>query len=222
MGRLLWNCIQNASIPLILLLATAFPVFCQNQAPTITSLSPPSAAAGGPGFQLAVYGNNFAQGAIVQWNGSNRVTTESDVDSVLYATILASDIASVGTATVTVVNPGPTGGISNSVAFTILNKNPLPALNNLSPSAAPVGGDGFILTVQGSNFVGSSTIRWNGSDRSTSYISSTSLSAYIPASNIPSVGKAEVTVFTPSPGGGLSGSLSFFITANPKSFHSFS
>ena len=92
-------------------------------------------------FQLAVYGNNFAQGAIVKWNGSNRVTAESDVDTVLYATILASDIASVGTATVTVVNPGAGGGISNPVAFTILSKNPAPILNSISPSTLPVARD---------------------------------------------------------------------------------
>ena len=154
MGRLLRNCIINASIPLILLLAAAIPVFCQNQAPTITSLSPPSAAAGGPSFTLTVYGNNFAQGAIVQWNGSNRAQLNLMSTPCFMQQFLPVISPTVGKATVTVVNPGPGGGISNSCGVYYSVQESGAQLNSISPNTFPVGGDGIILTVQGSNFVG--------------------------------------------------------------------
>lgn len=86
-------------------------------APTIQSLNPTSANAGGPTFTLQVNGSNFATGATVQWNGANRPTTFIS-STQLNAQISAADIATTGTANVTVVNPAP-GGSSNSVTFSI-------------------------------------------------------------------------------------------------------
>jgi hypothetical protein len=58
----------------------------------------------------------------VEWNGSPRTTTYVS-GSKLTAAINAADIATVITATITVVSPGPGGGISNpqyfQVAFTV-------------------------------------------------------------------------------------------------------
>ena len=51
---------------------------------------------------------------------------------------------------------------SNVVAFTISGSNPVPALTSLAPSSTPAGGAAFTLTVNGSNFVGTSQVRWNG------------------------------------------------------------
>ena len=41
----------------------------------ISSLSPNSAAAGGPGFNLTVNGSGFLSGELVHWNGSALATT---------------------------------------------------------------------------------------------------------------------------------------------------
>src|SRR6476646_8650242 len=43
--------------------------------PTITSVSPNSVTAGGPGFVLTVNGANFLSSSVVQWNGNARLTT---------------------------------------------------------------------------------------------------------------------------------------------------
>ena len=86
--------------------------------PVVNSLTPYSAATGGPGFSLTVAGSNFAAGSTVQWNGANRSTTFSN-STQLSATIPASDIAANGTAQVRVMNPGA-GAVSNAMAFTIL------------------------------------------------------------------------------------------------------
>ena len=86
--------------------------------PTIASLNPSSATAGGPGFTLTVNGTNFVNGSVVHWNGASRATVYMS-PSQLKATILVADIASPSAASVTVVNPG-TGGTSNVVSFVVL------------------------------------------------------------------------------------------------------
>jgi hypothetical protein len=54
-------------------------------------------------------------------------------------------------------------------------------------------------------------VRWNGSNRTTTFVSSTQLTATIPASDIAVAGTAQVTVFTPTPGGGTSSAQTFTI-----------
>jgi hypothetical protein len=78
-------------------------------------LSPAAVVPGGAAFKLTVNGTGFVSGSMVKWNGSARATSFVS-ESQLTATVLASDIASFNTASVTVVNPAPGGGTSN-VAF---------------------------------------------------------------------------------------------------------
>src|SRR5204862_8296925 len=73
---------------------------------------------GGPRFTLTVNGTGFVSGSVVNWNGSARATTFVS-SSQLTATVLASDIATASTASVTVINPSPGGGTSNVVFFPI-------------------------------------------------------------------------------------------------------
>jgi len=87
--------------------------------------------------------------------------------------------------------------------------DPVPSISSLSPSFASTGGLAFILTVNGRNFIPSSTVQWNGSLRTTSYIGSTQLTASIAAADIDSAGTGNVTVNNPAPGGGSSPSVSF-------------
>jgi hypothetical protein len=99
------------------------------------------------------------------------------------------------------------------VSLTGTGLNPVPTLNSpLSPSSATAGGAAFTLTVSGTNFITSSVVQWNGTGLTTTYASSTQLTATVPASDIAAAGTASVTVFNPSPGGGTSNALSFTIT----------
>ncbi|MBG6078266.1 N,N-dimethylformamidase beta subunit family domain-containing protein, partial [Polaromonas sp. CG_9.11] len=96
--------------------------------------------------------------------------------------------------------------------------NPAPILSSIAPTGAAVGGAGFSLTARGSNFVPASKVYWNGTERPTSYLSVTQLSASIPASDLQSAGTAQVSVVTPAPGGGVSAVLSFTVnSASPPS-----
>ncbi len=176
--------------------------------PTLTSLSPSTAVAGGAAFTLAVSGTNFVSGSVVRWNGADRPTTYVS-STQLTASILASDIVASGIANLTVFNPAPGGGTSAALAFAITSSNPLPAVASLNPSYASVKGTAFTLTVTGSNFVNGAVVRWNGSNRTTTFISSAELRASIKSSDISSGGINKVTVFNPAPGGGLSNTVTF-------------
>jgi len=92
---------------------------------------------------------------------------------------------------------------------------PVPVVSSMSPVAAAAGGSGFTLTVNGSSFTTASVVRWNGSDRATTFLGATQLQAAIGPADIAAIGTAQVTVFTPAPGGGTSASLTFTIGASP-------
>ena len=75
-------------------------------------LVPESVVPSGLDFNLVVNGAGFVSGSIVSWNGRARATNFVR-NTRLNATILASDIATRGTASITVTNPAPGGGTSN-------------------------------------------------------------------------------------------------------------
>jgi photosystem II stability/assembly factor-like uncharacterized protein len=93
--------------------------------------------------------------------------------------------------------------------------SPVPALTSLAPMSATAGGAAFTLTATGTDFVAASVVRWNGADRATTFVSGTQLQAVIPASDIAVAGTAQVTVFNPAPGGGISNPLTFTIDPPP-------
>ncbi len=178
--------------------------------PTITRLSPFTAAAGDPGIILQLFGTNFLPQSDVKWNGNSRPTTFVS-SSLLKADLAVSDLAAPATVQVIVSSPEP-GGSSNQLPFTIYGSYPTPLLASLDPSMVLANEPSdFTLTVTGTDFVSSSVVRWNGADRPTTVLSSTKAQALIPASDRATAGTAQVTVFTPSPGGGTSNSLTIAI-----------
>jgi hypothetical protein len=90
---------------------------------------------------------------------------------------------------------------------------PAPVATNVVPSTVIAGDPDFTLTVNGSGFVYGSIVRWNGSDRPTTFLSGSQVRASISAEDIAVAGTAIVTVFTPAPGGGTS--LSQTVSINP-------
>ena len=178
--------------------------------PTITSLSPDWATAGGPAFTLTVNGANFVSDSTVRWDGEDRTTTFVS-STQLTAAITAADVGTAGTVNVTVVNPAPGGGTSNALPFTIAN--PAPTITSLSPDSARAGGPAFTLTVHGTNFASDSTVHWDGAARTTTFVSSTRLTADITAADIVTVGMVNITVVNLlTPGGDTSNALPFEVT----------
>ena len=91
--------------------------------------------------------------------------------------------------------------------------NPAPALASLAPASTVAGSAAFTLSVNGSNFVAGSIVRWNGADRPTTFVSATRLTAAIPAADAATAGTAQVTVFNAAPGGGTSAAQTFTISS---------
>ena len=91
--------------------------------------------------------------------------------------------------------------------------NPVPSLTSLTPTGGIAGGVAFILTVNGTGFISSSVVNFNGSAKTTTFVSSTQLTAMITAADISAAGSPSVTVTNPAPGGGTSNGLSFLIKA---------
>src|SRR6516225_9215474 len=77
--------------------------------------------------------------------------------------------------------------------------NPAANVTSISPSSAPAGALAFTLTVKGSNFVTASAVEWNGSGRTTTFISSTQLQAHIMAADLAAPGMVSVKVVNPAP-----------------------
>jgi dienelactone hydrolase len=89
-------------------------------------------------------------------------------------------------------------------------QNPVPLINQpLAPDAAKPGGAGFTLTVNGTGFVSTSVVKWNGSARTTTFVSDSQLKAKILASDIAKPGTASITAVSPGPGGGPSNTIFF-------------
>jgi hypothetical protein len=94
---------------------------------------------------------------------------------------------------------------------------PVPLIHQpVVPLSALPGGAGFTLTVNGTGFFSNSVVKWNGLARTTNFVSSTRLTATIPASDIATAGTAWVTVVNPTPGGGTS-NVSFLHITDPTS-----
>jgi len=303
-GRLL----GGSTVPRIRLLralATFVPV--TNPAPTISSTDPTHARAEAGPLTLRVSGTGFSTFSVVRWNGADRPTRLVSTTT-LEATIAAGDLTAPGTAWVSVHAPGPGGGTTDALAFTIdppasltvsastvapgssvtvtltngfggssdwlglfrtgasdqsylqwtwvgagvtnrtwtvtmpdtagtyefrlfvandvrratsppvtvdASLNPAPIVTSLSPGSVVTGGPAFTLTVNGSRFAANSVVRWNGVNRPTTFVSATQLQASIGAADIASPGTADVTVFTPAPGGGASAAVPFTIRGLP-------
>jgi hypothetical protein len=178
--------------------------------PALTSLAPTSATEGAAAFILTLTGTGFGSGATVNFGTSPAITPSSVTSTQIVATIPAADIATAGTVNITVTNPAG-GGTSNAQTFTI--NNPAPTATSLSPASATAGGAAFTLTVNGTGFVSTSVVKFNGAAKTTTFVSATQLTAAITATDIATAGTATVTVTNPAPGGGTSATLSFTINA---------
>ncbi len=173
--------------------------------PAITSISPSTVPPGGPFFTLTVTGTGFVSGATVSLN-STALTTTFVSATQLTAIVPASLVAQPGTVQITVANAG--GAASSAVSLTILA--PVPTITSISPSTVVAGGPAFTLTVNGTNFASGATVLLGTASLTTTFVSSTQLTAAVPASLIQQAGMSPVTVT--NPGSGASNPLPLAIT----------
>lgn len=95
-----------------------------NNLPTQTSLFPSVIAEGSAAFSLRVNGTGFVIGSIVKVNGVARTTTFINPTRI-EATVTAAEVATAGTATITVFTPTPGGGTSQLLNLGIYTRGNL-------------------------------------------------------------------------------------------------
>ncbi len=86
-----------------------------------------------------------------------------------------------------------------------------PTITSISPNTVDVGEKGVKLTVTGTNFVYGSVVKLNGVAKSTTYVSSTELTADILTKDLSQTGEFDVSVYSPIMGGKTSGGEKFVV-----------
>jgi hypothetical protein len=211
--RLRWgSLIFLAAIASLLVSCSSSNSNAPNPTPTITSIFPDSITAGSAMFNIDITGQGFLNkpASVALWNGSPRTTIFNAATGHLTITILAADVSNPSVGLVSVMNSGPGGGTSSGVSFTI---NPLqngaPMNISLDPSSANARTKGpFKLTVNGTNFVAGSIIRWNGTFRQPTSVTATALTTDLTTTDLALAGFASVSVDNPLPGGIVASSVS--------------
>jgi hypothetical protein len=192
--------------------------------PTLTSVtgvpSPLIAGKVASSFQITVNGSGFTPATRVRVNFLDRPTTFINQNQVV-GTVLPSDLTIPGFVPITVQNPNTV----DSMPFQLPLLYPIPVLNTISPGTltaqVELNAQPVLVTVNGSDFSQSpnnpldyATVLVNGTRVSTTYISTTQLTALIPA-NVTSVpGVLQVAVTNPDPSLAASNAQPLFVN-NP-------
>jgi hypothetical protein len=96
--------------------------------------------------------------------------------------------------------------------FTGTGSAPVPTITSLSLTSVPAGSADTPITVTGTGFVSySSELLWNGSVINGYTNGTTQFQGTIPAAYLAMAGTYQISVFTPTPGGGTSNSLPFVV-----------
>ena len=79
---------------------------------------------------------------------------------------------------------------------TIVTVKPNPTNTSITPISINAGSSNFTLTLNGTNFVsGESVIRWNGVNRTTTFVSATQLTSTVTSAEISTAGTVNVSVY---------------------------
>ncbi|HEV3199066.1 MAG TPA: IPT/TIG domain-containing protein [Bryobacteraceae bacterium] len=165
--------------------------FSIRAAPTITSASPSPVDAGGAYFLMTLTGTGFTAGSIAKWPGGAQLGT-TVVGSTQIQVAITPELRSLsGTFNLTVTDA--TGAASNPYPITIS-----PVLFTISPAAAVVASPVVTITAAGAGFTRADVLVFNAAGQqsalTTAYVSSTTLTATIPAAVLQTAGAASVLV----------------------------
>ena len=190
---LIWTPVGNAGS------STSFTI--SNQ-PTITSFNPTSGAAG---TAVTVTGTNFTGATVVQFNGAGDPGFIVNSDTQISATVPGT--ATTGKISVTT----PNGSAASAASFNVIV--PAPTISSFSPTR---GAPGASVVITGTNFIGSTTVRFNGTTATAAVNSTTQLTATVPSAA--TSGKITVT----TPGGTATSATDFTVIVPAPTITSFS
>jgi hypothetical protein len=153
-------------------------------------------------------------------------STDGGINYLQAGTTISTTVTTLSTATFTLNITGSarlqirkTDGTTSRVNFDAITitdysgTNPLPSLSSIAPSSATAGAAALALTVTGTNFINGSSILWNGTPLTTTFVSTTQLTASVASTLLTTAGTATVAVSTPAPGGGVTSNFTITINA---------
>ena len=179
-----------------------------NPVPNLTALSPGSAVVGAPAFTLTVTGSGLISSSVVNFNGNPRTTTFVS-STQLTVMVTPTDMTGVASLSVTVTNPAPGGGVSNTLSFSIL----APVSIKVSPTSSSIS-DGatqqFTATAtfkDGSTQDLTTSVTWSSSDTTRATINSSGLATAL------AIGRPQLTATL----GSVSGSATLIVVLSGAS-----
>jgi hypothetical protein len=135
------------------------------------------------------------------------------------ATLSGSTLTITGTGTVTVTANQAAGNgyaaatpAAQSIVITTGTSNPVPTILAIMPAALRIGDSPQTITLTGTNFIPATTATYGGTTHAINYVSSTTLTMTLSASDIASIGTFTIALTNPAPGGG-SVSTPFYVFA---------
>jgi hypothetical protein len=90
--------------------------------------------------------------------------------------------------------------------------NPVPTISSISPTQVAAGSQVSTIVVNGTGFVSSSNVTYNGQNRPVTFISSTEVEIHPSGGDSATIGTFPVVITNPAPGGGTSNPVSLDVT----------
>ncbi len=177
--------------------ATGTGVFRVNAAPTVTSTTPDSGDQGATNFSVKITGARFDSGPALAASFSapgitvNSTTFNSATS--LTAIITIASGATIGAGDVTVTN----GDGSSATGTGVFTVNPAPTVTSTTPSSLGQGATKQSVTINGTDFDSGASASFSGTGItviSTTFVSSTSLTAKVTIASGATTGAGDVTV----------------------------
>lgn len=147
--------------------------------PEITAFLPPNGwvTATPVEFTLTVVGENFQDGSVVTVNGVEFETTFVDTENL---TIELDTLDEADTVDVVVINGSRSRSAESSFAFLEI---PVPTITSLDPDTAEEGTGPITVTINGTDFLPSAEVYWDGGGTplaTTSVLSATQIEVEVP------------------------------------------
>lgn len=183
-----------------------------NPVPEITSLNPDKAERGSNEITIGIEGNRFIKtsAASLKLPASDlSLFTSFEDNHHIKATIPKEALLKAGTYRITVSNPSPEGGTSNSINITV--NNPIPAITALEPAEAMAGAPALTLNIYGARFFEDTEVYFGGIKKPAIYISNTKLQVALTSEDLKTPGQYEITAYNLPPGGGNSNKIIFTV-----------
>ncbi|HXX46294.1 MAG TPA: IPT/TIG domain-containing protein [Candidatus Acidoferrales bacterium] len=210
--------------PLFVLVAALLQADCAGVTGTSGNPGNPGASPPPPSISVSVSPNpaTVRVGATQSFSATVTDTSNSNVtwqvNGVAGGSAATGTISSSGLYTAPAALPNPNSvtvqavsaaDSSASGSSTVTLWNPMPVLNGISPNTVSTGA--FSITLNGSGFVSGAQAQLAGTALTTSFVSSTQLTA---TGNASTAGNFAVTVTNPNPGSATSGAQNLQVTSN--------